>query len=161
MFPPNIRIGTGFDIHPISTDLRRRFILGGVEVSPSYGPLGHSDADVVCHAISDAILGAAGLGGLGDHFPDSDEELKDVSSVALLRECMTLVSNLGWGIINCDVTVIVQKPKLAPYLVDISKSVTGVIGAPTTVKAKSPEEIGSLGQNLGVAALASALLWQA
>ncbi len=157
---PKLRIGSGFDIHPVSSDPRRPLILGGVEVSSGYGLLGHSDADVVCHALSDAVLGAAGLGGIGDHFPDDNPELEGANSLILLSRCVHMVAELGWQIVNADVTVIAQKPRLSGFLKEISSSVSLSISAPVCVKAKSAEGVGGLGENLGIAALASALLWQ-
>lgn len=158
--PPKLRIGTGFDIHPVSTDQTRPLILGGITVPEGRGLDGHSDADVVSHALADALLGAAGLGGIGDHFPDSDASLKGANSLMLLEKCAAMVSALGWQVINCDVTVIAQQPRLSEYLNRISSSVSTIVAAPVAVKAKSPEGIGSLGQNSGMIALASALLWQ-
>lgn len=158
--PPKLRIGSGFDIHPVSNDPKRPLILGGVQISPGFGLVGHSDADVVCHSLADAILGAVGLGGIGDHFLDSDPSLAGAKSLDLLSNCVEMVLDSGWQVINADVTVVAQRPKLAGYLDEISSSVSEVINAPVSVKAKSPEEIGSLGQNLGLVAFASALLWQ-
>ncbi len=158
--PPGLRIGSGFDIHPVSTDPTRPLILGGVEVSSGCGLLGHSDADVVCHALSDAVLGAVGLGGIGDHFPDDDPSLEGANSLILLSRCVQMVSDLGWHIVNADVTVVAQKPRLSGFLREISSSVSLTISAPVSVKAKSPERVGPIGENLGMIALASALLWQ-
>ncbi len=158
--PPKLRIGNGFDIHPVSNDPSRPLILGGVEISSGFGLLGHSDADVVCHAVSDAVLGAVGLGGIGDHFPDDDPSLEGANSLILLSRCVQMVAEKGWHLINADVTVIAQKPRLSGFLVEISSSVSLTVSAPVSVKAKSPEKVGSLGENLGMVALASALLWQ-
>ncbi|MDA8081757.1 MAG: 2-C-methyl-D-erythritol 2,4-cyclodiphosphate synthase [Actinomycetota bacterium] len=158
--PPKLRIGNGFDIHPVSNDPSRPLILGGVEVSSGFGLLGHSDADVVCHAVSDAVLGAVGLGGIGDHFPDDDPSLEGANSLMLLSRCVQMAAEKGWYLINADVTVIAQQPHLSGFLVEISSSVSLTVSAPVSVKAKSPERIGSLGDNLGMVALASALLWQ-
>ena len=158
--PPSLRIGTGFDIHPVSSDQSRPLILGGVEVSAGFGLMGHSDADVVSHALGDAVLGAVGLGGLGDHFPDDDPAFEDANSLVLLSRCMQMAAELGWRLINGDVTIIAQKPRLSGFLKEISSSVSITVGAPVSVKAKSPEHIGPLGDNLGIVALASALLWQ-
>lgn len=158
--PPKLRIGSGFDIHPVSNDPSRPLILGGVEISSGFGLLGHSDADVVCHALSDAVLGAVGLGGIGDHFPDDDPSLEGANSLILLSRCIQMVTEKGWHLINADVTVIAQKPRLSGFLVEISSLVSLTVSAPVSVKAKSPEGVGSLGENLGMVALASALLWQ-
>lgn len=158
--PPKLRIGSGFDIHPVSDDASRPLVLGGIEVSPGYGLKGHSDADVVCHALADALLGSIGMGGIGDHFPSDDPKLKDANSLGLLGECMKMVESAGWQLINGDVTVVAQFPKLALFLKDISASVSDVVGGPVEVKAKSPETIGALGQNKGIVAFASVLMWQ-
>ena len=158
--PPRLRIGNGFDIHPVSSDPTRPFVLGGVEISSGFGLLGHSDADVVCHSVADAVLGAVGLGGIGDHFPDDDPSLSGANSLILLSRCVQMVAEHGWLIINADVTVIAQKPRLSGFLKEISSSVSLTISAPVSVKAKSPERVGALGENLGMVALSSALLWQ-
>ncbi len=158
--PPRLRIGNGFDIHPVSSDPTRPLVLGGVEISSGFGLLGHSDADVVCHSVADAVLGAVGLGGIGDHFPDDDPALSGANSLILLSRCVQMVAEHGWLIINADVTVIAQKPRLSGFLKEISSSVSLTISAPVSVKAKSPERVGALGENLGMVALSSALLWQ-
>ncbi len=157
---PQLRIGNGFDIHPVSTDQNRVLKLAGVEVAKGFGLLGHSDADVVCHALADAVLGAVGLGGIGDHFPPGNPVFQGADSLILLSKCMQMVTDLGWELVNADVTVIAQQPRLAEFLPAMSKTVTEVLGGPVEVKAKSPESIGALGANQGIAALASALLWR-
>ncbi len=153
-----LRVGSGFDLHPLSTDPRRRFVLAGVEVALSHGPMGHSDADVVSHAIADAILGAAGLGGIGDHFPASDPALAGADSVKLLARCVRMVTDAGFEILNADATVILQAPRLAPYRSAMEAKMTEVLGAPTCVKAKSPEGVGPLGKAEAVVCTASLLL---
>lgn len=158
--PPKLRIGSGFDIHPVSNDANRPLVLGGIEVSLGFGLEGHSDADVVCHALADALLGSVGMGGIGDHFPSDDPKFKDANSLGLLNQCMTMVAAAGWQLINGDVTVVAQSPKLATFLKKISASVSEVLGGPVEVKVKSPETIGALGQNKGIAAFASVLMWQ-
>jgi 2-C-methyl-D-erythritol 2,4-cyclodiphosphate synthase len=135
-------------------------VLGGVEVFSGFGLLGHSDADVVCHALADAVLGAVGLGGIGDHFPDNDPSLEGANSLNLLVKCIKMVADQGWYLVNADVTVIAQEPRLSGFLPEISSTVSLTVSAPVSVKAKSPERVGSLGENLGMVALASALLWQ-
>lgn len=157
--PPNLRIGTGFDIHPIVPDAARSLVLGGVRIPAGFGLLGHSDADVVCHALADAILGAVGLGGIGDVFPDSDPSLSGANSMVLLSRCVAMAADMGWRIVNGDVTVIAQEPRLSPHLQEMSSSISGCVDAPVTVKAKSPERIGALGKGDAMAAMASALLW--
>lgn len=158
--PPKLRVGNGFDIHPLSHDPHRALVLGGITLRPDYGLSGHSDADVVCHALADAILGAIGFGGIGDHFPSSDPSLKDASSIALLRKCMQMVSDAGWQVVNGDVTVVAQQPKLATFLREMSLSVSEVLAGPVGVKAKSPEAIGALGRSEGIVAYATVLMWQ-
>ena len=153
-----LRVGSGFDLHPLAEDPNRRFLLAGVEVAPSNGPLGHSDADVVCHAIADAILGAAGLGGIGDHFPASDPALAGADSVDLLAQCVRKVVAAGFEILNADATVILQAPRLAPYRAAMEERMTEVLGAPACVKAKSPEGVGPLGEERAVVCMASVLL---
>lgn len=157
---PQLRIGNGFDIHPVSVDENRVLMLAGVEVAKGFGLLGHSDADVVCHALADAVLGAVGLGGIGDHFPADSPEFLGADSLILLSKCMQMVTDLGWELVNADVTIIAQQPKLAEFLPAMSKAVTEILGGPVEVKAKSPESIGALGDNQAIAALASALLWR-
>ena len=153
-----LRVGSGFDLHPLSSDPRRRFLLAGVEVAGSNGPVGHSDADVVCHAIADAILGAAGLGGIGDHFPATDPTLAGADSVALLAKCVRIAEDAGFEIINVDSTVILQAPRLAPFRTAMESLMSEVVGAPVCVKAKSPEGVGPLGEAQAVVCTATALL---
>lgn len=152
-----LRIGSGFDIHPLSNNPDRRFLLGGIEISPGYGPIGHSDADVVCHAISDSILGSVGLGGIGDHFQDTNAELLGADSVALLEKCYRMFLDKGFVLINADVTVVLQRPRIAGFRSEIEANLSNVLGAPVSVKAKSAEQIGALGRGDGVACFASTL----
>ena len=153
-----LRVGGGFDLHPLSSDPSRRFVLAGIEVAPSNGPLGHSDADVVCHAIADAILGAAGLGGIGDHFPASDPAFAGADSVKLLAQCVGIVTDARFEILNADATVILQAPRLATYRSAMEARMSEVLGAPACVKAKSPEGVGPLGEAKAVVCVASVLL---
>lgn len=152
-----LRIGSGFDIHPLSSDPKRRFILGGIEVCDSNGPLGHSDADVVCHALSDAILGSAALGGLGDHFKDTDERWRDKDSIEMLVFCHQMFVKAGHRLINADVTVVLQEPRISTFLSLISSNMSRVLGAQVSVKAKSAEKIGSLGSGQAVVCFATTL----
>jgi 2-C-methyl-D-erythritol 2,4-cyclodiphosphate synthase len=150
------RVGLGFDVHPFSPDEDRPLILGGITVSGP-GLSGHSDADAVAHAITDALLGAAGLGDIGTHFPDTDPAFAGANSIDLLsRVVLTVTSHHQIG--NVDVTVIVEAPKLAPYRQAMETRLTEVVGAPVSIKAKRAEALGALGRREGIACLAVALL---
>jgi 2-C-methyl-D-erythritol 2,4-cyclodiphosphate synthase len=151
------RVGLGFDIHPFSADGSRPLILGGVMVAGAGGLAGHSDADVVAHAVTDALLGAAGLGDIGSHFPDDDPAYAGIDSTELLARVVALVSP-EWDIANVDITVVIETPKLAPYRGDIERRLAEIVGAPVNVKAKRAEGLGSLGRREGVATFAVALL---
>lgn len=153
------RIGQGFDVHALVPG--RRLILGGVELAHEQGLLGHSDADVLLHAITDAILGAAGLGDIGVHFPDSDEAYLDADSRALLRAACDRVRAAGWGIENIDATVIAERPRIAPHVVAMRTAIAGACGIDldaVNVKGKSTEKLGLTGRGEGIAAMAVALL---
>lgn len=150
------RVGHGFDIHPFTDDPGRRLVLGGVTL-PGPGLGGHSDADVVAHAICDALLGAAGMGDIGSHFPDTDPALAGADSLRLLAEVVAAVRE-GFVIGNVDTTVVLEVPKLAPHRERIQDRLTEVVGAPVSVKAKRAEALGSLGRREGIACFAVALL---
>jgi 2-C-methyl-D-erythritol 2,4-cyclodiphosphate synthase len=150
------RVGLGFDVHPFSEDEGRRLVLGGVTVAGP-GLAGHSDADAVAHAIADALLGAAGLGDIGTHFPDDDPAYAGANSMDLLGRVVLTVST-HYQIGNVDVTVIVEAPKLAPYRAAMQDRLAEVVGAPVSVKAKRAEALGALGRREGIACLAVALL---
>lgn len=154
----NIRIGNGFDIHRFSDDPARSLVLGGVTIEGEPGLHGHSDADVIAHAVAEALLGAAGLDDIGTLFPDTDQRWKGVDSMKLLAECAFLVRNAGWEPQNVDCSVIAERPKLAPHKVEMQKLLSEVVGAPVTVKGRRAERIGGLGRVEGIACLASALL---
>lgn len=156
---PSIRVGQGFDIHPFSTDPDRPMILGGVHF-PDAGPglAGHSDADVIAHAVTDAVLGAACLGDIGSHFPDTDPALSGADSIELLRSAAQSVRDAGWEPQNADCSVVLDAPKLAPHRDDMQRRLSDALGAPVTVKGKRPEGIGSLGRNEGIACWAVALV---
>jgi 2-C-methyl-D-erythritol 2,4-cyclodiphosphate synthase len=153
-----IRVGNGFDIHRFSDDESRPLVLGGVTVPGAAGLLGHSDADVVTHAVAEALLGAAGLGDLGTHFPDTDERWRGAVSTDLLAHVVALVRAEGWDVGNVDCSVVAERPKLAPHRDQMQSVLTGVVGAPVTVKGRRAEQIGGLGRAEGVACLASAVL---
>ncbi|MBV9661883.1 MAG: 2-C-methyl-D-erythritol 2,4-cyclodiphosphate synthase [Acidimicrobiales bacterium] len=150
------RVGQGFDVHPFTDDPDRRLVLGGV-VLPGPGLAGHSDADVVAHAVADALLGAAGLGDIGTHFPDTDPAYAGVDSMELLARVVLSVT-ASHHIGNVDITVILEAPKLAPHRADIQRRLEDVVGAPVSLKAKRAESLGALGRREGVACLAVALL---
>lgn len=152
-----MRIGHGFDAHRLVAG--RPFIVGGVHIPADVGPLGHSDADVLAHAIGDALLGAAALGDLGAHFPDSDERLRGVDSLVLLRECVAKLARAGYRIENIDATIVVQLPKLAPHLLAMRERIaatTGIALDAVSIKAKTSEGLGYTGDGSGIAAYAVA-----
>jgi 2-C-methyl-D-erythritol 2,4-cyclodiphosphate synthase len=158
----NIRIGEGWDVHALAPD--RKLVLGGVEIAHSMGLLGHSDADVLLHAITDAVLGAAGLGDIGRHFPDTDAQFKGANSAVLLAEAMQRVRAKGWELVNVDSTIVAQAPKLAPYMAAINASVAKALGVSVeqvNVKAKTAEKLGPVGLGQSMEARAVALLKQA
>ena len=153
------RVGQGFDVHALVPG--RRLVIGGVEIPFELGLLGHSDADVLLHAITDAILGAAGLGDIGAMFPDSDERNRDADSRRLLRGAAERVRQAGWRIENIDATVIAERPKIAPHVEAMRGVVaecTGVEHTAVSIKAKTAEKLGALGRGDGIAAQAVALL---
>lgn len=150
------RVGQGFDIHPFSPDPDRRLVLAGVPL-PGPGLVGHSDADVVAHAVSDALLGAAGMGDIGTHFPDTDPAFAGVDSMELLARVVLSVTT-SFEIGNVDVTVILETPKVAPHRAEMERRLADVIGAPVNLKAKRGEGLGAIGRREGVACLAVALV---
>ncbi len=155
-------VGIGYDSHRFAAG--RRLILGGVEVSHEQGLDGHSDADVVTHAMIDALLGAAGLGDIGEHFPDSDERWRDADSLELLETVVASVARAGFEIVNVDCTVVMEAPRLGPHKQAIRARLAGVLSLPegrVNVKATTGEGIGFVGRGEGVAALATASLRQA
>ncbi len=152
-----LRIGQGFDIHRFADD-ERPLVLGGVHIAGERGLLGHSDADAVAHAVADALLGAAGLGDIGSHFPDTDPKWKGADSMVLLREVVALVSREGWGIENVDVNVVCERPKIAPHRESMQDNLRAAVGAPVSVKGRRAEGLGAIGRAEGIACLAVALL---
>ncbi|MDE4085134.1 2-C-methyl-D-erythritol 2,4-cyclodiphosphate synthase [Planococcus maritimus] len=156
-----IRIGQGYDVHQLAEG--RPFILGGVEIEHDRGLLGHSDADVLLHTITDAALGAIGGGDIGKHFPDTDPEFKDADSKKLLTHIWEHVKEQGYELGNVDCTVIAQKPKLAPYIQQMRESIAELLEADISqvnVKATTSEHLGFTGREEGIAALAVILLNQ-
>lgn len=155
MGAPVTRVGLGFDLHPLVEG--RPLVLGGVTIPSDRGLGGHSDADVLAHAIGEALLGALALGDLGRHFPDSDPRYRGISSLVLLEKVMELVRARGGRLQNVDATVLAQAPRLAPHLPEMAKRLADALGAPleaVSVKAKSPEGLGLLGRREGIAAMA-------
>ncbi len=155
----NIRIGEGWDVHALVPG--RQLILGGVEIAHTAGLLGHSDADVLLHAITDAVLGAAGLGDIGRHFPDTDAQFKGANSSVLLQEAMRRVRAQGWVLVNVDSTIVAQAPKLAPHMAAINAGVAKALGVAldqVNVKAKTAEKLGPVGMGQSIEARAVALL---
>lgn len=158
----NLRIGEGWDVHALVPG--RKLILGGVEIPHAFGLLGHSDADVLLHALTDAVLGAAGLGDIGRHFPDTDDRFKGADSAVLLSEAMRRVRAQGWALLNVDSTIVAQAPKLASHMSAIQASVARALGVDleqVNVKAKTAEKFGPVGQGLSIEARAVALLGRA
>ncbi|MDD4844765.1 MAG: 2-C-methyl-D-erythritol 2,4-cyclodiphosphate synthase [Anaerotignum sp.] len=154
-----MRIGSGYDVHKLVEE--RKLILGGVEIPHEKGLLGHSDADVLLHAVMDALLGAAALGDIGKHFPDSDGEYKGADSLKLLSKVLYLISQKGYCIINIDATIIAQKPKLAPYIPKMCENIARVLEInmdQVNVKATTEEGLGFTGAQEGIAATAVCLI---
>lgn len=155
----NIRVGEGWDVHALVAG--RKLIIGGVEIPFHLGLLGHSDADVLLHAITDALLGAAGLGDIGRHFPDTDVQFKGADSMVLLAEVARRVREQGWQIVNIDSTVIAQAPKMAPHIAAMCERIASALNIESTqvnVKAKTAEKLGPVGQGQSMEARAVALL---
>ena len=154
------RIGNGFDVHRFSEDPERPLVLGGVRFEGEIGLVGHSDADVVAHGVAEALLGAAGLDDLGSHFPDTDERWRGADSIVLLAEVVRLVRAEGWAPVNVDCSVVAERPKLAPRRHEMQDLLSGVVGAPVTIKGRRAEGIGGIGRSEGIVCLATALIEQ-
>lgn len=152
------RVGIGFDVHPFSDDPNRPLVLGGVVLAGERALAGHSDADVVSHAVADALLGAAALGDLGSLFSDSDPAWKGADSCDLLAIVVRRLADAGWSPTNVDCSVVLEAPRLAPYRAAIEERLSDVVGAPVTVKPKRAEGLGALGRGEGVACFAVALV---
>jgi len=154
-----VRVGTGFDVHPLAAG--RPLILGGVRIAHPRGLAGDSDADVLAHAVSDALLGAAGLGDLGTHFPPGDPRYAGADSLGLLTQVCELIKGRGWRLGNVDATVIAERPRLAPHLDAMRTNLARALGVPpdaVSVKAKTSEKLGYVGREEGIAAQAVALI---
>lgn len=155
----SIRIGQGFDVHQLTEG--RQLIIGGVTIPFEKGLLGHSDADVLLHAICDALLGAAALGDIGKHFSDADPRFKNIDSRVLLREVNHLLDENGYKVMNIDATIIAQAPKMAPYIPNMTANIAQDLNTPAeniNIKAKTAEQLGFLGRKEGIAAEAVCLI---
>ncbi|MBL8307212.1 MAG: 2-C-methyl-D-erythritol 2,4-cyclodiphosphate synthase [Rubrivivax sp.] len=156
---PALRVGEGWDTHQLVTD--RPLVLGGVTIPHTHGLLGHSDADALLHAITDALFGAAGLGDIGRHFPDTDAQFKGADSVVLLKEAARRVAAAGWAIVNVDSTIVAQAPKMAPHIPAMRECIAAALGlapACVNVKAKTAEKMGPVGEGRAIEARAVCLL---
>lgn len=154
-----MRIGHGYDVHRLVPE--RKLILGGVDIPHYYGLLGHSDADVLTHAVMDALLGAGGLGDIGLHFPDQDSRYAGISSISLLDSVMDMLRDKGWRVVNLDVTVVAQRPKLREHIPSIRQNLSAHLGVPISdvnVKATTEEGLGMTGQEEAMAAHAVVLI---
>ena len=154
-----MRIGTGYDVHRLTEN--RKLILGGVEIEYEKGLLGHSDADVLVHAIMDALLGAAALGDIGKHFPDNDMQYKDISSIELLKRVAALIDEAGYAVENVDSTIVAQRPKLSPHIPKMRENIAAALGielSRVNVKATTEEGLGFTGEGQGIASQAVCLL---
>ena len=152
-----IRSGIGYDVHRLVKG--RKLILGGVEIAHARGLEGHSDADVLSHAIADALLGAIGAGDIGQHFPNTDESIRDISSIEILKRVAKLLAQNGARLVNVDATILAEEPKFAPYVVGMRKQIAGALGtsdANVSVKATTNEKLGAIGRSEGIAAMAVA-----
>jgi 2-C-methyl-D-erythritol 2,4-cyclodiphosphate synthase len=151
-----VRVGTGYDSHRFAeAGAGRRLVLGGVEIEHERGLAGHSDADVLCHAVIDALLGAAGLGDIGSQFPDTDETWRDADSLDLMR---TVLGQLPGSVMNVDATLICEEPRLAPHRAEMERNLREALGAPASVKATTNEGMGWIGRGEGIACIAVALV---
>jgi 2-C-methyl-D-erythritol 2,4-cyclodiphosphate synthase len=161
MNSPIIRIGNGYDVHRLVTG--RKLILGGIDIPHSTGLDGHSDADVLLHALCDALLGAVGAGDIGAHFPDTDSKWKGISSLVLLEQVTATCRDKGFNFSNIDTIIVAQKPKLAPFLPDMKKNISQAMAidiGQINIKATTTEKLGFAGKEEGIAAYAVALLYK-
>lgn len=153
------RVGIGYDIHPFEDGTP--LILGGVNIPHPLGLKGHSDADVVSHSVADALLGAANLGDIGEHFPDTDDKNKNISSLKILKDIFSLISDKGWQLENIDVSIITEEPKIGPYKEQMAENICEALScnvADISIKATTNERLGAIGRGEGIAAMAVALL---
>jgi 2-C-methyl-D-erythritol 2,4-cyclodiphosphate synthase len=155
-----MRVGIGFDVHPFSLDGDddHPLVLGGIRIDDGRPLVGHSDADVIAHAVIDALFGAAGLGDIGEHFPDTDPGLRGADSIVLLQRACTALEEAGWRVVNVDCSVVLEAPKLGPHRHAMQRRLTDAVDAPVTVKAKRAEGLGAIGRGEGIACQAVALI---
>ena len=154
-----MRVGLGYDVHQLVEN--RKLILGGVEIPFEKGLLGHSDADVLVHALMDAIFGAMGMGDIGQHFPDTDPQYKGANSMKLLEACRDKIAEKGYGVYNLDVTICAQAPKMAPHLLNMRQNIADTLGidiSMVNIKATTTEHLGFVGDGKGMSAYATCLL---
>jgi len=153
------RVGLGYDVHPFEEGIP--LILGGVKIKHPLGLRGHSDADVISHTITDALLGAANIGDIGEHFPETDERYKDISSLDLLKKSVSLLKENGWEVVNVDVSVVAEEPRINPYrkemIINISDAMSCNLNS-VSIKATTNEKLGTIGRGEGIAAFSVALL---
>jgi 2-C-methyl-D-erythritol 2,4-cyclodiphosphate synthase len=155
----DLRVGIGYDVHPFAA--HRPLILGGVRLAETHGLDGHSDADVLLHAVADALLGAAGLDDIGQHFPPGDPQYAGIASTVLLAQVATLLASAGWRVVNVDSTVVAERPRIAPAVPRMREHIAAALAIPTAcvgVKATTNERLGFVGREEGIAAMAVALL---
>jgi 2-C-methyl-D-erythritol 2,4-cyclodiphosphate synthase len=155
---PQIRVGQGFDVHRFSDDPDRKLILGGCEFPGERGLIGHSDADAVAHTVADALLGAAGLGDIGQQFPDTDPQWKGADSIMLLTEVAKMVAAAGYTIGNVDCSIVCERPKIAPRKAEMQHILSAAAGAPVTVSGRRAEGLGAIGRTEGVMCFAVAVV---
>ena len=153
-----VRVGQGFDVHRVGADPGRPLVLGGCRFPGLPGLVGHSDGDAIAHAVAEALLGAAGLGDIGQRFPDTDPALAGADSIELLRRVADAVRAEGWSVGNADCSVICEAPRLAPMRNEMQAKLSAAAGAPVSVKGRRPEQLGALGRGEGVACFAVAVL---
>ncbi len=156
-----IRVGSGVDFHKLIQEPFRPLMLAGMEVKSEFAFLGHSDADVLLHAVADALLGAAALGDIGQHYPDTDASIKNISSTIITKKCLAMVEEKGWKLINVDCTYIGDHPKIAPIRTELIQSLAGVLSLPVdavSIKATTSEGMGALGRSEGVMVMATVLI---
>ncbi|HMV41508.1 MAG TPA: 2-C-methyl-D-erythritol 2,4-cyclodiphosphate synthase [Leptospiraceae bacterium] len=159
--PPKYRTGNGIDFHQLAVNPDRPLILGGYTIESEWSLIGHSDADIVLHALSDAILGALGLGDIGQYFPDTDKSLKNMDSSIILKKCLELMRERGYKLLNVDNTIIGEKPKIAPHRINIISSLAKLLEIPVdqvSVKATTTEKMGALGRSEGLAVFSTVML---
>ena len=154
----DVRVGQGFDVHRVGVDPGRPLVLGGCRFPGLPGLVGHSDGDAIAHAVAEALLGAAGLGDIGQRFPDTDPALAGADSIELLRRVADAVRAEGWSVGNADCSVICEAPRLAPMRDEMQAKLSAAAGAPVSVKGRRPEQLGALGRGEGVACFAVAVL---